>query len=274
MSLQIITLYCLCDEFVRAWGLCDDVQSRLSNAEIMTIALVATTFFQGNYQLSLTFLTQHGYLKTMSKSRFNRRLHALPEALWQALLALLAQIRKQGNTTGEYLTDSCPIPVCQNIRIARCRLYAGEDKEDFRGYIASKRQYFFGLRIHLLVTAEGFPIEVVLLPGSVSDIVGLRSLPLDLPEGAVLYADAAYNDYGFEDDLATDDQITLVAARRKNSKRPHPGALTYICQVVRKRIETTFSQIAQRFPKKIHAVTRRGLELKVFLTVLAFAILG
>lgn len=275
MCLQIITLYCLCDEFTHAWGLTDDPQSRLSHAEVMTVALVAVTFFQGNYRLSLAFLTEHGYLThSLSESRFNRRLHALPEALWQALFALLARLHKQRNATGEYLTDSCPVPACHNIRITRCRLYDGPDKEAFRGYVASKKQFFFGLRVHLLVTAQGHPVEIVLLPGSVSDITGLRSLSLDLPEGAVLYADAAYNDYAFEDDLARDAAIHLIAVRRKNSTRPHSGAVTYICQVVRKRIETTFSQIAQRFPKKIHAVTPRGFELKVFLTVLAVAIIG
>jgi len=41
---------------------------------------------------------------------------------------------------------------------------------------------------------------------------------------------------------------------------------------MRKRIETSFSQIAALLPKKIHAVTAQGLELKVVCFVLAFAI--
>ena len=68
--------------------------------------------------------------------------------------------------------------------------------------------------------------------------------------------------------------MNLIAARKKNSKRPHPGHIGYLCQVIRKRGETTFSEIAEHFAKSIHAVTARGFELKVFLTVLAYSILG
>jgi hypothetical protein len=41
---------------------------------------------------------------------------------------------------------------------------------------------------------------------------------------------------------------------------------------MRKRIETSFSQIVALFPKKIHAVTSGGFELKIVCFILAFAI--
>ena len=65
-----------------------------------------------------------------------------------------------------------------------------------------------------------------------------------------------------------------MAQRKKNSTRPVPGWIRYVNDQARKRIETTFSLIAKRFAKSIHAVTPRGFALKVFLTVLAFAITG
>jgi hypothetical protein len=39
-------------------------------------------------------------------------------------------------------------------------------------------------------------------------------------------------------------------------------------------METTFSQLTERLARSIHAVTPRGFELKVFLTVLTYTILG
>jgi hypothetical protein len=45
MDDTIITIYCLCDDFLKA--MChrrDDPQSRLSTAEVMTIPLVASTY--------------------------------------------------------------------------------------------------------------------------------------------------------------------------------------------------------------------------------------
>jgi hypothetical protein len=139
------------------------------------------------------FLREHGYIRRMlSASRFNRRLHAIPEAIWQALFALLAEVNKQTSDGQEYLLDSLPVPVCDNIRICRCRLYAGEEH---RGYIASKRRYFFGLKVHLVVTATGQPVEFELTPGAEADIRAFKRLILGLPENAALYADAAYTDY-------------------------------------------------------------------------------
>ncbi len=43
MDDTIITIYCLCDEFLKAIGYRDDPQVRLTTAEVMTIPLVAAT---------------------------------------------------------------------------------------------------------------------------------------------------------------------------------------------------------------------------------------
>ena len=46
MDDTIITIYCLCEEFLKAMShRRDDPQSRLSTAEVMAIPLVAATFF-------------------------------------------------------------------------------------------------------------------------------------------------------------------------------------------------------------------------------------
>jgi hypothetical protein len=41
---------------------------------------------------------------------------------------------------------------------------------------------------------------------------------------------------------------------------------------MRKRIETVFSQITAMFPRRIHATSFRGFQLKVSLFVIAFAL--
>ena len=258
MQEQIITLYCVCADFLAAYGHQEDTQATMTDAEVMTVALVAATFFVGNQERSRTFLHEHGYLpKMLSKSRLNRRLHALPDTLWQALWSLLSEVAKAGNQTGEYVVDSCPVPVCDNIRIRRCKLYRNEA---FRGKIASKRRFFYGLKVHLLIAGNGQPVEIVLAPGSIADITAFRGLPLDLPEGAEIHADAAYTDYQVEDFLREQAGMDLIAARKKNSTRSVAGWVTYLSQYTRKRVETTFSQINTRFAKRIHAVTPRNVS--------------
>ena len=56
MQYQIITIYCVCADFLCAYGYRDDPQTQMTTAEVMTVALVAATFFVGNQELSRRFL--------------------------------------------------------------------------------------------------------------------------------------------------------------------------------------------------------------------------
>jgi aromatic ring hydroxylase len=50
------------------------------------------------------------------------------------------------NTASIYVIDSVPIAVCDNIRIRRSKIYR---HEKYRGYKASKKRYFYGLKFIL-----------------------------------------------------------------------------------------------------------------------------
>lgn len=65
--------------------------------------------------------------------------------------------------------------------------------------------------------------------------------------------------------------IKTAAMRRPNPARV-PLWVNYIAKYEHKRVETVFSQIAAAFGRTVHAVTAKGFELKVFLTVLAYTI--
>jgi len=97
----------------------------------------------------------------LSKSRFNRRWHRLAP-VFNELFYFLSRIWKKLNLDSIYVIDSFPVPVCDNIRIPRASIY---EDEEFRGYNASKRRYFYGLKVHLLVTQDGEPVEFFLTPG-------------------------------------------------------------------------------------------------------------
>jgi hypothetical protein len=273
MDDTIITTYYLCDEFLKAIGHHDDPQVRLSTAEVMSVALVAATFFGGNVEASRSFLDEYGYIqKAISKSRFNRRLHAIDSSLWQQLFDLLAEVFKQNNSDQSYVVDSLPVAVCDNIRIRRSKLYPlQEHGEAFRGYIASKRRYFYGLRVHLVSTASGEPVEFTLAAASEADITLFKELKLELPEGAIICADKGYTDYHYED-LLEDVGLHLKAQRRKRSKREMPAWVEFLSKPIRQYIETVFSKLSAMLAGKIHAVTPRGFELKIVCFLLAFSI--
>ena len=211
-------------------------------------------------------LQQYGYIPNMlSKSRFSRRLHRI-KGLFLILFELLGNIWKTLNTATVYVIDSLPIAVCDNIRMRRSKIY---HKEDFRGYQASKQRYFYGLKIHLMVTQDGHPVECFLTPGGFGDVDALKYYAYELPNGAIIYADKAYNDYDIEDLLQAVDHIHLIPMRKKNSKRALAPSVTFVQSYHRKRVETAGSLIEQLLPKSIHAVTSQGFELKVALFVIA-----
>ena len=269
MNDHIIATFCLCDDLLKAMNRREDPQCHMNDAEIMTTALVAALFFRGNHECARAMLQEQGYIPRMlSKSRYSRRLHRLKD-VFVSLFNLLGQIWKTLNTESIYVIDSVPIAVCDNIRIQRSKIY-GEEK--YRGYQASKKRYFYGLKIHLMVTSDGHPVECILTHGGLGDVDALKLYAYELPDGSIIYADKAYNDYEIEDLLNELDHIQLIPMRKKNSKRALPQHICYMQSYYRKRVETAGSQIEQLLPKSIHAVTSAGFELKVALFVIAYSL--
>lgn len=270
MEDAMTTMFVLCDELLTALNHREDKQRRMNDAEVMTVAITAAYFFHGHFENARQFLKEHGYIKKiLSESRLNRRIHAISEFFWHALFQILANTFKTTNLDQTYCVDSFPVPVCDNIRIARCHLY---DHEDYRGYIPSKRRYFYGLRVHMIVTASGQPVEFILRPGAESDVTVYKDFNFDLPAQATCFADKIYHDYTHEDLLREAAEIDMQPIRKTNSKRRVSYLDERYKQVMRKPIETSFSQITALFPKSIHAVTPRGFELKIVLFILAFGI--
>ena len=266
MDTQIVAIYTLVNDILCGLGHQENKQARLNDSEIITIALVAALFFSGNYEKSRAFLRQKQYMPGMlSKSRYCRRLHRVKRYIG-TLIEVLGEHWKELNEESIYVIDTFPIAACDNWRIRRCRLY---QEEKYRGKIASKRRYFYGLKLHLMVTSKGQPVECFLSAGSESDVTHLKSFQFDLPDGSEIYADKIYNDYTMEDLIEATGSVKLCPIRKKNSKRPYPPWRNHWIQSHRKIVETTGSSIERRMPKHIHAVTSAGFELKVALFVLA-----
>ena len=247
----------------------EDSRSQFSDAEVMTTAFVAMLFFGGNFERARCFLHSSGMMPRMlSRSRFSRRLSRLAD-LVGLLFHELGLVIKGLNLESRYSLDSFPIAVCDNIRIPRCRLARGPL---WRGYSASKRRYFYGLKVQVLVTVEGVPVECSILPGSLADIQGLAEWPLSVPAGAHVAADSAYTFYEWEDHLVEQDKVRLLVARKTNSKRGDTSATHDYKQWLRRRIETVFGEIMKLFPKKIHATTLSGFLLKISLFLFAYQV--
>lgn len=263
-----IAIYCFVDDYLKIGHPKEGFRRKSSDSQIITTALVAARYFGGNYVRARFYLREvHGF-QFPHKSNFNRHLHRLAPIISSIFFAF-GQFLKQFNTAKEYLIDSFPVSVCRNIRIKRCKLL---DNEAFRGYNTSKREYFYGFKIQVITTAQGIPVEFFICAGSYHDITAFKSMNIDLPCGSQLYADSAYTDYELEDYYKELEQIQLMVERKSNSKRTESFALKTYKKHMRRRIETTFSEITALFPRKIHAVTIQGFILKVVLFIFAYSL--
>ena len=121
------------------------------------------------------------------------------------------------------------------------------------------------------MSGAGEAVEFALAAGSEADVTIFKELELDLPEGSIICADKAYTDHAYED-LLEEVGLHLKAQRKKNPKRQMPAWEEFLSKSIRRYIETVFSRLTSFFPKKIHAVTPRGFELKIVWFLLAFSI--
>lgn len=268
MSEKVIAIYCFLDDFFQETRTHNGPQYKVSDAVVLTVALIAARYFYGNQAAARLYLRTHYGLALLDKSSFNGRLHRL-EVVLEGLFYYLADFFKTLNLSSEYVIDSFPVAVCDNIGIRRSRLLRGED---YRGKIASKRRFFYGFRVQVIATTDGFPVQYLIHPGAFVDVTALQTMQVNLPENSHLYADSGYTDYQQQDYYAECDQIYLQVQRKKNSQRPDQPWMSYLKKAIRQKIEQTFSQITRLFPKHIHAVTEKGFILKITLFLLAYSL--
>ena len=157
---NVVTTYSITDDLLKAIGHCDDRRCLFSDAEVITTALCASLYFGGYLETSRSFMKQTGFMpRILSKPRFCRRLHKV-EGLAVPLFHQVAWFFMQANASTRYLMDSFPVEFCDNIRISRCRLAQGEK---YRGKCAAKRRYFYGVKVHIVTTERGLPVEFAFL---------------------------------------------------------------------------------------------------------------
>jgi hypothetical protein len=269
MEEEIIFIYCVCADLLDSLGILNDAQCKMNSAEVMTVAIAAALFFGGNFSKARFMLKSHKYIQNMlSESRLNRRMHEIDISIWQNIFRAIACSFSENEKNLEYLVDSMPVEVCMNVRSYRCRLLSGKQ---FIGFCKAKKKFYYGFKLHMITNTKGKPIEFIITPASVADITALKIMDIDLAPGSIIYGDKAYTDYALEDYAAEFEKIRLIPDRKANLKRQHSGCICYLQSVLRKRIETTFSQLVSLFPRKIHAVTRNGFLLKLVIFVVSFS---
>ena len=260
----IVTAYCIISESLDKFGHQSHKLARLSDAEILTVAVVAARFFNSHQERALCLMIKTGYIRPLSASRYNRRLHALADVL-EGVLDILAGLYSQGEV---FVIDSVPAPVCKRVRARRYRKLRGKV---YCGYCAAKKEKFFGWRLHLICDVRGVPVSYSLLEASYHDLTPLHELSFVLPREAILYGDKGYISAHDTASLAADTGVVLVTPKRKNMKEENTLSELFGLQRYRKRIETVNSQLESMGVQRLRARTNKGFFIKVSAALFALA---
>ena len=266
---KIISIFCLIDDLLKGINHKEDIRRSVYDSEIATTAIVSAIYFGGNHYHAIHFMKNMGFIpKMVEKSRFSRRLHLIGELLYDLFIQVGSYL-KDMSCEMHYILDSFPVSICDTMRIERSRIVKGKK---WRGYTASMRRYFYGVKVQLLTTGSGIPIAFHFTPGKQADVKALDKLVNNLPPESSVYADSAYTDYKREDNLFNNALVKLKIQRKSNSKRKDTNQQIIEKLTMRKRIETTISDIKKLFPRTIHAVTLNGFLIKLILFVFALQI--
>lgn len=270
MDLFAITTFVICDEILRIMGVKNDPQSKMSNSEIMTFTIIAAKYHYSNHRIaSLMCKKTRLFPRILSSSRMNRRIHNIPWHIWVAVFRILALIFKNNFNKNSFAVDSFPISSCQKCRIDQRKIFT---KKEYIGYSASKKKYFCGVKIHMIITSDGKPLEMKIQPGSMSDIGAFRCMEIDLPKKAIIYADGAYNCFELEDMLYDDQGIYLFAKRGSRCKnRKRSREIEKMISRRRQVIEGVFNSITDLLPRNIRFRTEKGFLLKIISVILAYS---
>ncbi len=205
----------------------------MSTSEVMTLVI---HFHQQGYRNLKHYYQKHvcEYLqaefpKLVSYGRF-------VELVQQVALPLCAFLKsRMGRTTGVAFIDSTPLAVCHNRRIARHRVF-----KDLAARGKNSIGWFYGFKLHLIISDSGELLAVQITPGNVDDRKPVEALSADL--FGKLFGDKGYISQALFETLF-ERGLELITSLRKNMK----GQLMLLSDrlLLRKRflIETVTDQL-------------------------------
>ena len=159
--------------------------AKLSDSEIITISICGELVGIDSENTWFSFVKRnykHFFPKIGSRSRFNRIRRALFQTT-ELLREKLLNVFPIPNSR-YFIIDSFPLGVCKFGRAHFCHTFRGCGAD--YGKCPSKKETYFGYKVHAMITLEGFITAFEILPASTDDREGLRDMTDGLSRITVL----------------------------------------------------------------------------------------
>ena len=241
---------------------------KLSDSEIITISICGElagidsenswyNFVKKNYRYLFPDLC--------CRSKFNRKRRDLLQVT-ELIREKLFRFFNVGSHD-YYIVDSFPLEVCKFGRSHFCRSFKSDGAN--YGKCPSKKETYFGFKVHALITLDGFITAFDITPASTDDREGLRDLMGEQYSLSVI-GDKGYVGEQLREDMEYQN-ICLLALKRNNSKIRWSKPFRQMIFKFRRRVETVFSQLSQQLnAERVLAKTFRGLCTRLVNKILAY----
>ncbi|HEL9606681.1 TPA: IS982 family transposase [Streptococcus suis] len=233
---------------------------KVSDESLLVLLLIQAELGITSQRHSYTICHLFPCGQLLERSRFNRRSKQL---IW--LVQLIRKAMSEMLPSDKLaIIDSFPLPLCQPVRNHRVTIFKG--LADI-GYNASKHLWFYGFKVHMLMTLSGYILNYVVTPASVHDIKVVYEL-LEGCKQSVILGDLGYLSSELKKDLEQEG-YHLWAPFRKNmtGSEEHNN---WKVMAMRRTIETCFSELYRLFDIE-HTLARSlaGLQSRIEQIILA-----
>ncbi|WJQ06067.1 IS982 family transposase [Geobacillus stearothermophilus] len=201
----------------------------------------------------------------LERSRYNRRCRALGFAIkW-----IRHELAKRGQHHAYVVVDSLPLPLCHTARMHRVKQF--QEMADI-GYCASKKQWYYGLKLHLQVTDQGLPMGYVVTEASCHDRVAAETVMTQIPH-PYNFGDKGYISQTLRKKLYEEHRVAFWTPVRNNQRIRQSDAWKQWMKRKRKVVETVFSILVDSYRiTKIRANSVSGFETALDGILLAYSL--
>lgn len=231
--------------------------AKMSDSEIIALSICSEVVGIDSEKAWYSFVKRnyrHLFPDLCCRPRFNRtrrNLLQVSELLRQKLpLVFPIPVSKY------YVIDSFPLHVCKFGRARFCRSFRTDGAN--YGKCPSKKETYYGFKVHALITLEGYITAFEITPASIDDREGLR----DIAENhltLVVLGDKGYNGERLLEDMRSNG-ICLMSLKPSSYKTNWPKEIRQLIFRFRRRVETVFSQLSEQMnAEKVLAKSFRGL---------------
>ena len=231
--------------------------AKMSDSEIITLSIRSELISIDSENAWYSFVKRnyrHLFPNLCCRTRFNRTRRALLQVT-ELLRQKIGQVFPVPHSR-YFVIDSFPLPVCRFGRARYCRSFRADGAN--YGRCPSKKETYYGFKVHALITLEGYITAFEITPASVDDREGLR----DLAEnhlGLVILGDKGYTGRILWEDMKQQG-VCLMSLKPSNYKENWPREVRQLIFRFRRRVETVFSQLTEQTnAERVLAKSFRGL---------------